>query len=295
MEPQDTSSTATIDSTELRTELLGRLGLPPEATDADIAAAHRAAKNLLEHAPDEQKAWAADQLADVEAVTSLLADLPESTPTAAAAVGASAGSAVAAPAVRRHVPRWVWAAAAVVVVAGVAFGMHAAGSSTVPGITGTPTDSSSSSASALDQAQVGALMQKITANPKDTTSLASLAAMYFQAADYKNSALFSQKVLAVDPKQVVSWVALGAAQFNEGDQTSAKQSWLKAIALNPKNVEAHYDLGFLYLSGSKPDVAAAKKEWSTVIAIDPKSDIAKTVQTHLSSLSSASPSPSTSK
>jgi cytochrome c-type biogenesis protein CcmH/NrfG len=292
MEPQVTSSTATIDSTELRAELLGRLGLPPEATDADVAAAHRGAKNLLEHAPDEQKAWAADQLADVEAVTSLLADLPSTAP-AAAVVPAAATT--AQPAVRRHVPRWVWAAAAVVVVAGVAFGMHSAGSSSVPGITGTPTDSSSSSAAALDQAQVGALMQKITANPKDTTSLASLAAMYFQAADYKNSALFSQKVLAVDPKQVVSWVALGAAQFNEGDQTNAKQSWLKAVALNPKNVEAHYDLGFLYLSGSKPDVAAAKKEWSTVIAIDPKSDIAKTVQTHLQSLSSASPSPSASK
>ena len=286
MEPQVTAGTATIDSTDLRAELLGRLGLPPEATDADVAAAHRAAKNLLEHAPEGQKEWASEQLADVEAVASLLADLPTAAPAPAAAP--------ATPAVRRHVPRWVWAAAAVVVVAGAAFGIHNASSTSVPGITGTPTDSSSSSAPAIDQAQVGALMQKITANPKDTASLASLANIYFQGGDYKNSALFSNKVLAVDPKATVSWVALGAAQFNLGDQTSAKQSWLKAVALNPKNVEAHYDLGFLYLSGSKPDVAAAKKEWSTVIAIDPKSDIAKTVQTHLASLNSASPNPSAS-
>ena len=293
MEPQVTAGTATIDSTDLRAELLGRLGLPPEATDADVAAAHRAARNLLEHAPVDQKEWATEQLAEVEAVASLLADLPRATPVAAAST--SAVTTVAAPTVRRQVPRWVWAAAAVVVVAGGAFGVHNATSTAVPGISGTPTDSSSSSAPAIDQAQVGALMQKITANPKDTASLANLASIYFQGGDYKNSALFSNKVLAINPKATVSWVALGAAEFNLGDQTSAKQSWLKAVALSPKNVEAHYDLGFLYLSGSKPDVAAAKKEWNTVIAIDPKSDIAKTVQTHLQSLSSPSPSASASK
>ena len=133
-------------------------------------------------------------------------------------------------------------------------------------------------------------MQKITANPKDTASLGELANIYFQAGDYKNSALFSQKVVAIDPKNDSAWVALGAAQFNAVDQVSAQKSWEKAIAINPKNAEAHYDLGFLYLSSDKPDMAKAKKEWNTVIAIDPKSDLAKTVQTHLTSLNSPSPS-----
>jgi tetratricopeptide (TPR) repeat protein len=285
MEPRQGSGTTTIDGADLRTELLGRLGLPADATDADVAAAHRAATNLLDHAPEGQRAWAEEQLADVEAVTSLLADLaPAVAPVAAAAAP------VAAAKVRRKPSKIVWIVGGVVLAAGAAFGVHSMNSSSIPSIDGAPDPVASSSTTPVDQAKVGALMQKITANPKDTASLGELANIYFQAGDYKNSALFSQKVVAIDPKNDSAWTALGAAQFNAVDQPSAQKSWEKAIAINPKNAEAHYDLGFLYLSSDKPDMAKAKKEWNTVIAIDPKSDLAKTVQTHLTSLSSPSPS-----
>jgi tetratricopeptide (TPR) repeat protein len=285
MEPRQGSGTTTIEGADLRTELLGRLGLPADATDADVAAAHRAATNLLDHAPEGQRAWAEEQLADVEAVTSLLADLGP-------APAATAVAAVAATRSRRKPSKIVWIVGGLVLAAGVAFGIHSMSSSSIPGIDGAPDPVASASTTPVDQAKVGALMQKITANPKDTASLGELANIYFQAGDYKNSALFSQKVVAIDPKNDTAWVALGAAQFNNVDQASAQKSWEKAIAVNPKNAEAHYDLGFLYLSSEKPDMAKAKKEWNTVIAIDPKSDLAKTVQTHLTGLSSASPSAS---
>jgi len=287
MEPRQGSGTTTIEGADLRAELLSRLGLPADATGADVSAAHRAAKNLLDHAPEGQRVWAQEQLADVEAVTSLLADLGP------APVAASPVATATVATVRRKPSKVVWIAGGLVLLAGAAFGFHQMAGSSVPGITGAPTDTASASAPALDQAKVGALMQKITANPKDTSALGELANVYFQAGDYKNSALFSQKVVEINPKIDGAWVALGAAQFNQLDQAGAKASWLKAIAINPKNAEAHYDLGFLYLSGDKPDKAAAKKEWATVIAIDPKSDIAKTVQTHLDSLNSPAPSAST--
>ena len=172
--------------------------------------------------------------------------------------------------------------------------MHA---SAVPGIAGTPTNTANPSASpTLDMAQVAALMQKIATNPKDASSLLGLAGLYFQAGDYANSIHFSQEAVAVTPNNDTAWTALGAAQFNEGKNSDAKTSWQKAIALNPKNAEAHYDLGFYYLSGSTPNVAMVKAEWGKVIAIDPNSAIAKTVKTHLASLSStaATPSPTTS-
>jgi len=291
MTPQ-TAGSPTIDGADLRTELLGRLGLPADATDSDVAAARRAAKAVLDHAPDDQKAWAEEQLADVEAIASLLDDL--GTPAGGVA-SPSAVTPVGARSFRR--PSWVVAAVAgAVLIGGVAFGVHTMNSSSIPGISGTPTTaaSASPSANALDMAKVGALMQKITANPKDTASLSQLSDIYFQAGDYKNSAVFTQKVLAITPKSDMAWVALGAAQFNQSQQADAKASWLKAVAINAKNAEAHYDLGFLYLSGDKPDNEAAKKEWATVIAIDPKSDLAKTVQTHLTSLNSASAAPSAS-
>jgi tetratricopeptide (TPR) repeat protein len=285
MEPRQGSGTTTIEGADLRVELLDRLGLPADASAADVAAAHRAAKNLLDHAPEAQREWAETQLADVEAITSLLADLEPAT----AAPGAATGGVATA---RRRPSKIVWAVAGAALIAGAAFGIHTMTSSSVPGITGAPDTSSSSSAPALDQAKVGELMAKITANPKDVVSYNALASLYFQAGDYKNSALFSQKAVALDPKADVAWVALGAAQFNQGTVAEAKTSWLKAIAVNPKNAEAHYDLGFLYLSGDKPDTAKAKAEWQKVIDIDPKSDLAKTVQTHLTSLASPSPSAS---
>ena len=287
-----TQPEATItDPAEVRRELLSRLGLPPDATDRDVEAAHRAAVAVLEHAPDDQRAWAQDQLSEVEAVWSLLTETAP-TPTAAAEATTDDSPVVTAPRSRSKV---AWVAAGLVVLVGAAFGVHTMSSaSSLPGITGTPDVSSSGSASALDMKKVSDLMQKITTNPKDVASFAALANLYFQAGDYKNSAQFSSEVVKLDPKNATGWVGLGAAQFNQGDAKSAEKSWLKATVVAPKNAEAHYDLGFLYLSSATPDLAKVKAEWQKVIAIDPTSDIAKNVKTHLASLTSASPAPASS-
>ena len=133
-------------------------------------------------------------------------------------------------------------------------------------------------------------MAKISANPKDIASLQSLGDIYFAAADYKTAIGWEEKILAVDPKNQVALLAAGAAQFNQGDKAAAKKHWLKAAALYPNVAEVHYDLGFLYLSQTPPDLAKATAEWERVIAIDPTSEVAKTVATHLKSLKSPAPS-----
>ena len=43
----------------------------------------------------------------------------------------------------------------------------------------------------------------------------------------------------------------------------------------------HYDLGFLYMSQTPPDLVNQKIEWAKVVAIDPTSDLAKSVSTHI--------------
>lgn len=275
-----------VDAGAVRTELLSRLGLPADATDHDVATLHLAAVALAQNAPDTQREWAVSHLAEIEAIQSLLAENGE--PPVDVAVAPARG-------VRRWLP---WAVAAVVLVLGGAFGVHLMTSSSVPGITGTPDVTSGASATAapqVDKAKVGALMQKITANPKDVAAYSELTSLYFQAADYTNAATFAQKVVELDPKNATGFLALGASQFNLGKASEAEKSWLKAAALNPKNAEVHYDLGFLYLSLPNPDMAKVKAEWEKVVAIDPTSDIAKNVKTHLGSLASQSPSPAASK
>lgn len=276
-----------VGSSEMRTELLSRLGLPADATNRDVETIHQAAVALADHAPEGQRAWALEHLEEVEAVQSLLAETDD---VEAAPV------AVAAP--RTGVRRWLpWAAAAAVLVAGGAFGVHLMGSSALPGISGTPDTTSAASGSPapqVDQAKVGALMQKITSNPKDAAAYNELTGLYFQAGDYKDAQIFATKLTQLQPKNATAWLALGAAQFNQGDSKNAEASWLKTAALDPKNAEVHYDLGFLYMSGSNPDLAKTKAEWQKVVAIDPTSELAKNVKTHLGSLASQSPAPAAS-
>jgi cytochrome c-type biogenesis protein CcmH/NrfG len=143
----------------------------------------------------------------------------------------------------------------------------------------------------VDQAQVAALMKKISENPNDVATLQQLGDLYFQTGDYETAGGWMEKILGVEPRNVTARLALGAALFNSGKAADAEKQWRQVLEIDAKNVEAHYDLGFMYLSQDPPDMAKVKAEWNEVIAIAPDSAIAKTVATHLKSLD-ASPAPS---
>ena len=295
------------DAAESRSELLDRLGLGAGASDQDVETAYNGVVEFLELAPHEVQSWAAAQVRDVDETFALLSS-PTEAPTAAAKNAAPARPTVTEPApipTAASIPtaapaawrRWLMPVGVLLAAAAI-FGVYSMGKgSAVPGISGTPTNTPSATAAAggpapvpVDKTKVGALMAKISANPKDIASLQSLGDIYFAAADYKTAIGWEEKILAVDPKNQVALLAAGAAQFNQGDKAAAKKHWLKAAALYPNVAEVHYDLGFLYLSQTPPDLAKATAEWERVIAIDPTSEVAKTVATHLKSLKSPAPS-----
>jgi cytochrome c-type biogenesis protein CcmF len=174
---------------------------------------------------------------------------------------------------------------------------HASGAA-VPGINGPVTNaevSAAASTPAVDQAQVAALMEKISANPKDAKSLRELGNVYYTAQDFPNALKFYDQVVVITPRDDDAWVAVGAAAFNGGDIEGAKKAWEQAVSVNPKNQEAHYDLGFAYLAQKTPDDAAAKAEWQTVVGLDPSSDWAKDAKSMLEQHLSASGAPSASR
>ena len=306
MSRQPVSVGGRADATEFRQELLGRLGLKESASDQEVEAAHNGLVDFLELAPHEVQSWATARTTDVDEAFALLSgpeqDLippvvvttpglldeepPTSTVPAAPVYSARQATQAPAPSGRRWPPRTqlVWAILPLLVVA-IVLGVYWSGrDSGVPGISGTPTNgattaSSGPTAAPLDQAKVGALMQKITANPKDVASLAALGDLYFASSDFKNAAAFEQKILDVDPKNEKALIAVGAAQFNQGNKAEAKKQWLIAAGLYPKNVEVHYDLGFYYMSEKPADTVNMKLEWGKVVAIDPNSALAKQVQT----------------
>jgi tetratricopeptide (TPR) repeat protein len=302
-------------------ELLGRLGLRADASSQDVESAHDQLLEYLEQAPADLRPWAQREIAAIDEAYALLSDPTidrsalagtvvaaaalQPTPTTARVAEVQRDSGVTPVSTDRGrlVRRLAIAAAALVGVVAIAFvGYNLNGGTGIPSINGTPAPESSAAAQ-VDQAQVAALMAKITANPKDIASLQALADLYYQVGDFKTAATFLDKVLAVDPKNLIALLALGAVDFNQGDAVNAEKQWRAVLAIDANNVEAHYDLGFMYLSKSPPDVANVKLEWGKVIAIDPNSDVAKTVATHLASLegspapssaTSASPAPSAS-
>jgi tetratricopeptide (TPR) repeat protein len=299
-------------ATDVKQELLGRLGLRVDATDQDVEAAHDGVVEFLEQAPQDVKSWAAAQTAGVDEAFALLSGpeselasvghvatmtqdrpdqpRPAAPPAPPAFSGVQAPS--SAPATFAGKPLrtvLLWVAVPVAIIAIVAGVFYAGNRSSVPGITGAPTSSATTAPSSgptavpVDPAKVAALMTKIGANPKDIASLQGLGDIYFGALDYKNAALWEQKVLAVDPKNQVALLSLGAADFNVGNAKDAKTQWLIAAGLYPNVAEVHYDLGFLYMSQTPPDTVNMNAEWKKVVAIDPTSALAKSVTTHMAS------------
>ena len=294
------------DATELRHELLGRLGLRADASDQEVEAAHDELVDFLQLAPNEMKSWAAARTIDVDELFALLSGPGQeliSPPTQIVTTAPDEADdrfRVSAPSASpARSERWSWRTllmwAMLPLVAAVVLGVYWAGKdSLVPVTSGTPTSTAITASGAptpvaVDQGKVVALMGKIGANPKDTASLQSLANIYFAAADYPNASTWEQKILTVDPKNQEALLALGASQFNSGNAAQAKKAWLVAAGLYPKSAEVHYDLGFPYLSQTPPDKPNMTAEWNKVIAIDPTSELAKSVASHLSS---STPTPS---
>ena len=204
-----------------------------------------------------------------------------------------AAAAVAAPQAANPWKRLVLIGVAVIAVIGVGFGaMQVVGA--IGGSSPAPSSTAEAAATSpvVDMAKVSTLMEKLAANPKDTTTLLALANVYYAAEQYADASNWLDKLLAIEPANVQGLLARGAASFNTGDSKAAETTWLKVVAVDPKNTEVHYDLGFLYLNQATPDWAGVQREWSQVIALDPTSDLAKSVKSHLDALIAASMIPS---
>ena len=175
------------------------------------------------------------------------------------------------------------AAALVVVVGGLAWaGTH----QTEPAVASTPTPTA---APALDLVRVGALMQRITADPKDVTAYAQLGALYFNAGstaasrgdsasatDYFAKATdFFVKRRSLAPGDVTAWLDEGAAALASRQRDRSFQALTRAVAMQPGNQLAHFDLGIWYLNATPAQQALATKEFRTVIGIDATSALGK--------------------
>ena len=294
---------ASADAASAERELLARLGLKATASDDDVEITHADLVKFLESAPAGLEQWARGEIAAADEAYALLSDPKADLAAMAAAAGTSGSPPAPARSVGGLLSNRVLisvAAVAAAVVIGIVVYQSGGPSSTSAAAGQTPaaTDTTATSGSQVDQAQVAALMTKISANPKDAAALTALGDVYFQAGDYNTAGGWMAKVVALQPKDVKAHLALGAAQFNLGNVAAAEKEWKRVVVLAPRNVEAYYDLGFLYLSKKPSDTAAARAAWSKVVEIAPNSAVAKTIATHMKGLdgsAAAATSPTTTK
>ncbi len=184
MSPQPVSVKGRADATELRNELLGRLGLRASASDQDVESAHNGLVEFLELAPHEVKAWAAARTTDVDEAFALLSGPEQDLLSAAGATAMFQDTPVetyqppvatpgplAAPAAGkpRRTQLITWAVVPLIIVA-VVLGVYYMGKSDVPGISGKPTGQETTAPAAsgdtpADPAKVIALMKKVSDYP----------------------------------------------------------------------------------------------------------------------------------
>ena len=288
---------ASADAASVERELLARLGLKDTASDDDVEITHTDLVKFLEGAPAGLEQWARRETAAADEAYALLSD-PKADLAALAAPSVPATPPARSGGVllsNRFLIGVVSVAAAVVIGIVVYQSGSPSSTSAAAGQTTTTTDPTATTTPQVDQAQVAALMTKISANPKDAAALSALGDIYFQAGDYNTAGGWMAKVVALQPKNLKAHLALGAAQFNLGNVAEAERQWKQVVAADPRNVEAYYDLGFLYLSKKPSDTAAARAAWSKVVEIAPNSAVAKTIATHMKGLdgSAAAATPTT--
>ncbi|MGB7963436.1 MAG: tetratricopeptide repeat protein [Propionicimonas sp.] len=149
-----------------------------------------------------------------------------------------------------------------------------------------------SAAPPVDQAKAAELKAKVAANPADAEAIRALGELYHAAGDDAAALPWRQQSVDLRPADVDARLSLGVAQFNTDDLPGAEKSWLKAVALDPTSAQAHFNLGFLYLGNTPPDLTKVQEHWAKVIELEPTSELASIVSAHLQRLNSASPSPS---
>ena len=163
----------------------------------------------------------------------------------------------------------IGAAAVVGVVAVASFGYNMNGGTGIPALNGTPSPESSA-ATGVDEAQLAALMQKISADPKDTASLRSTRQPLLRRRRLPDGRHVDGEGHR-DRSRTTRMLGSPSARrctTSPGMPTAEKQ-WRQVIAVDPKNAQAYYDLGFLYLSQNPPDIAKVKAAWAKVIEIAP--------------------------
>ncbi|NML70100.1 hypothetical protein HHL23_09860 [Chryseobacterium sp. RP-3-3] len=142
----------------------------------------------------------------------------------------------------------------------------------------TQTDTTTTTAATVQAGSnptIDALKKQIETNPKDTESLAKLAAAYQEASDWTNAIDTWKKISALLPDWAPSYYSQAYAYQSAKDDANAKLAYEKYIAtVKPEEVEQNkknlaYAYFYVAFAEQQSDPAKAKEHIAKSIQYDP--------------------------
>jgi cytochrome c-type biogenesis protein CcmH/NrfG len=111
------------------------------------------------------------------------------------------------------------------------------------------------------------LLAKLRENPNDPAVLADLGKTYMYVRDFKKSADFYERSVAIKPDPRVL-TTLGGVYHLAGADDKAIDAWQRALKLSPGYADALYNLGLVKWQ-SQSDPQAAIRAWTELLKANP--------------------------
>jgi cytochrome c-type biogenesis protein CcmH/NrfG len=113
------------------------------------------------------------------------------------------------------------------------------------------------------------LLERLQANPNDTSLLVQIAAIYHTTHQFKEAANYYNRALTSDPKDVAIRTKLASSLYRSGDIDGAVAQLNLALEVQPTDANALFDLGMIRLQG-KGDAKGAVTTWQRLLKTNPQ-------------------------
>ena len=126
------------------------------------------------------------------------------------------------------------------------------------------------SAPALDEARVQALMAIAQNDPSNAGARVELANQYYDAERFEDAILWYEQALAIDPADVNASTDLGVSYFYAGRTDRALEQFDRSLDVDPNHVKTLLNQGIVLAFGLQ-DIDAAAVSWRQAVALAPDS------------------------
>jgi cytochrome c-type biogenesis protein CcmH/NrfG len=120
----------------------------------------------------------------------------------------------------------------------------------------------------ISDRQAAPLLEKLKSNPRDTTLLTQVAALYHTTHRFNEAAGYYKQAVDIEPRNVAFRSKLAASLYRGGDIDGSIEQLNKALTYDSKDANTLFNLGMIKLQG-KGDSKGAVAAWRQLLKSNP--------------------------